>query len=309
MLINKIKSKGFFGSLKAILNRLERLSKYKNLKKNNFTVNFLYEGNAAIRLPSASIWDIFLGNGSIVNRNLDYFTRPNAEVLLRKTVFEMYQNGYLNSKSSIIDIGSWISDNSIVWSKYLSENGIVVAIDPSSENLSYGKLVAKLNNVKNIKWVEAVCAEKAGIKLDFDGSIDHTSFRQAKSDRYLVSSTIDKIVEKENIVIGLLHVDVEGLELSVLKGSENIILRDKPVISFEQHISKEDHKTVSQYLKSFDYRIFMMNEVLSGCELDCRNFLAFPSEKGIPKLKDFSQADGRNIGIFSATIGKALIEI
>ena len=309
MLLQKIKSKGLLGSLKAVLKRLERLSHYKNLKRNDFTVNFLHEGNVAIKLPSVPIWDIFLGNRAIIKRNLDYFTRPNAEVLFRKTVFEMYQTGYLNPKSSIVDIGSWISDNSIVWSKHLSENGIVIAIDPSSENLSYGKLVANLNNVKNIKWVEAVCAEKSGIKLDFEGSIDHASFKQAKSNRYLVSTTIDKIVDKENVIIGFLHVDVEGFELSVLNGSENIILRDKPVISFEQHISREDHKTVSRYLKSFDYRIFMINEVLPGCTLDCRNFIAFPSEKGIPKLKDFKQADSRSIGIFSATIGEALIEI
>ena len=139
--------------------------------------------------------------------------------------------------------------------------------------------------------------------------LDHASFKKANSDRYLISSTIDKIVEEESVVIGLLHVDVERFELSVLKGAENLILRDNPVISFEQHISKEDFKAVSEYLKSFSYRIFMINEVLPGCALDCRNFLAFPSAKGTPMIKDFEQNDGRKLGIYSAVIGSPLVEV
>jgi len=313
----KLKPKDIMGNLKAALKRLEcflkapvvRLINYENLRKHNFAVEFLHEGNEIIQLPRTSIIETVLGTGINVNRNFDYSTRPNAEVLLRKTVFEMFKNGYINSNCSILDIGSWISDNSIVWSKYLTRNAIIIAIDPSSKNLSYGKTVAELNNINNIKWVEAVCSEKAGMKLDYDGSIDHASFKNTDSGNYIMSSTIDDIVEEENVVIGLFHVDVEGFELSVLKGAKSVILRDKPVITFEQHISEEDFKLVSQYIKSFDYRIFMINEVLPGCSLDCRNFVAFPSEKGLPTLSSFDQANGKSMGIYSAVIGSRLIEV
>ena len=55
--------------------------------------------------------------------------------------------------------------------------------------------------------------------------------------------------------------------------------------------------------------IFMINEILPGNALDCRNFLALPSEKGLPSLKKFEQSNGRDIDIYSATIGPAIIEI
>lgn len=290
--------------------RVSCLSKYKKLKKNNFVVNFVHEGNVEIVLPNLSIMDIIWGKNIAVTRNFDYFTRPHAEVLLRKTIYEMYRTGYLSPNKSIVDIGSWISDNSIVWAKHLIEDAVVFAIDPSSSNLSYGKLVAEHNDVDNIRWVEAVCSERAGERFDFDGSIDHATFKNSVSKNSLISTTIDEIVAKGNsAALGLLHVDVEGFELSVLKGAEKLILSDNPVISFEQHISKEDVEAVSQYLKSFDYRVFMLNEVLPGCDLDCRNFLAFPRDKGIPPLENFEQSKGRDLSIFSAAIGPVLLEI
>ena len=99
--------------------------------------------------------------------------------------------------------------------------------------------------------------------------------------------------------IGLMHVDVEGFELSVLKGAKNIIKESMPAIIFEQHISKEDINLVSKYLKSFGYRIYMINEVLPICDLDCRNFIAIDNSIESMDLEGFSECKARGHGIFS----------
>jgi len=320
MILQKFAEKGFFGSLKAILlilGRLKnhavapinRLDNYRRLKRLDYTIEFVNEGSIKVRLPEVSAIEIILGIGVSVNRNTNYQNRPFAEVLLRKTIYELYESGYISRNLSVIDIGSWISDNSIVWSHYLSDTAKVIAIDPSSDNITYGQNLAKVNNIDNIKFVQAVCADKSGIKLDFDGTIDHASFRVSTTQNYILSNTIDEIVAEEGLSIGLFHVDVEGFELSVLKGAVSVITRDLPVISFEQHISKENINDISSYLKDFNYRIFMVNEVLPGCDLDCRNFLAFPPKKGLPELTSFNQQNGRDLGIYSAVIGDPLIEI
>ena len=317
MILQKFAEKGFFGSLKAILRRLRthaiapinRLDNYRRLKRLDYTIEFVNEGSIKVRLPEVSAIEIILGIGVSVNRNTDYQNRPFAEVLLRKTIYELYESGYISRNLSVIDIGSWISDNSIVWSHYLSDTAKVIAIDPSRDNITYGQNIANVNNIENIKFVQAVCADKSGIKLDFDGTIDHASFRVSATQNYILSNTIDEIVAEEGLSIGLFHVDVEGFELSVLKGAVSVITRDLPVISFEQHISKENINGISSYLKGFNYRIFMVNEVLPGCSLDCRNFLAFPPKKGLPELTSFNQQNGRDLGIYSAVIGDTLIEI
>jgi len=317
MIFQKFIDKGFFGLLKPILKRLKskvvitinRLEIYRKIKRSNYIIDFVNEGSIQVCLPKVSSLEILLGNGVLVNRNVDYQTRPFAEVLLRKTIYELYQTGYIRRDLSVIDIGSWISDNTIVWSRYLSGAAKVIAIDPSHDNITYGQELAKINKIENIRFVKAVCADKSGIKLDFDGSIDHASFKVSSTQNYILSTTIDEIMAKDCLPVGLFHVDVEGFELSVLKGAMSLITRDLPVISFEQHISKENVNRITSFLKSFNYRIFMVNEVLPGCELDCRNFLAFPSERGLPKLTSFDQKNGRDFGIYSAVIGDVLIEI
>jgi FkbM family methyltransferase len=316
-MIRKVKTNGFWVIFKVMFKRLliiisapiARLGNYEQLKKNGYLVNFVHEANTIVKLPRLSILEVLFNKGPFVKKTFDFAARPNAESLLRKTIFELYNSGYINHELSIVDIGCWISDNTIVWARYLTGKGIVFAIDPSSDNLKFGKAVAEKNDVQNIKWIEAVCAEKPGIKLDFDGSIDHANFKEVTTNHVFESSTVDDIVQKEGLDIGLLHVDVEGFELSVLKGATVIIKRNKPIILFEQHISKEDFESISIYIKKFGYRIFMINEVLPGCELDCRNFLAVPSEKDLPKLINFKQSNARNMGIYSAVIGASLIEV
>ena len=317
MIFQKFIDKGFFSLLKPILRKLKskivvttnRLEIYHKIKSSNYIIDFVNEGSIQVRLPKVSSLEILLGNGVLVNRNVDYQTRPFAEVLLRKTIYELYQNDYIRKDLSVIDIGSWISDNTIVWSRYLSGAAKVIAIDPSHDNIKYGQELAKINKIENIRFVQAVCADKSGIKLDFDGSIDHASFKVSSTQNHILSTTIDEIMAKDCLPVGLFHVDVEGFELSVLKGALSTITRDLPVISFEQHISKENLNEITSFLKSFNYRIFMVNEVLPGCELDCRNFLAFPSQRGLPKLTSFDQKNGRDLGIYSAVIGDVLIEI
>lgn len=299
-----------FRAIEGILTSpLMRFANYMRLKKTNFSITFKHEGGFVVKLPTVSLLGALLNKSKDFNRNVSYMSRPNAEVLLRKIVFEMYKTKYINDNLSIIDIGSWISDNSIVWASYLSGDGNVLAIDPSIDNLNYSRNLAEINNVKNINFIESVCSEKIGIKLDFDGTIDHAVFQKSSSGSGIESSTIDKIVNDNNAKLGLIHVDVEGFELSVLKGAESSIKRDMPIISFEQHISREDVYMVSKYLESLDYKVYMINEVLPFCDKDCRNFLAFPSNRDLPQLTKYKQSELHKFGICSAVVGQSLIEI
>ena len=58
--------------------------------------------------------------------------------------------------------------------------------------------------------------------------------------------------------IGLIKIDVEGHEINALFGAQEIILKNKPIIIFEQHSSEIESGTseVISYLKSLDYEFF-----------------------------------------------------
>ena len=289
---------------------ISRLVNFRGLRKCGYAIDFIHEGNIVIRLPKNSWFEVVTGRGEMLSRNISYLHRPNSEALLRRLIFGLYANESISAERSIVDIGCWISDNSVVWGKLLSDGASVFAIDPSPENLSYGRKVAELNNVSNVKFIEAVCADIDGENVDFVGELSHASFEKRPEGGTMVATTLDSIIEKEGSpTIGLLHVDVEGLEISVLKGASGIIENDMPIVSFEQHISREDISEVTDFLRTYGYRIFMVNEVLPGCSLDCRNFLAFDSRKPIPDIAEFDQRIAADMGIYSAVVGGSLVEM
>ena len=62
----------------------------------------------------------------------------------------------------------------------INEDSRVYAIDPSNENLIFGKKLAELNNINNIEWIEAVCSDSNGDSLEYNGKIDHAKFYETK---------------------------------------------------------------------------------------------------------------------------------
>ncbi len=319
-ILEKIKEKGIAGSLKAAPRKIywdakllrHRQQRVRALADINNRVEFLHEGHISIELPKFTNRDILFGDVGIIEKLHDFSVRPNKEVLLRKLVFDLFEQGYLDRSKSIIDIGCWIADNALVWSKMLKDGGVVHAIDPSPNNLAFGRKIASLNNINNVNWVEGVCAEEPGIVLDFQGGIDHTSFQEAQtpSQSAIVSTTLDEIVSSSSAnSISLIHVDVEGFEEKVLRGANEIIARDKPVILFEQHIGEDNTMSLVRHLQSLDYQVFMINEALPGCQLDCRNLIAFDNARDLPKPLDVNHTTARADGIWFATLSEALIPI
>ena len=312
-----LKKNDFISNLRIIFNKLDIIKKpikgliaYYTLKNNNYIVNFIHENNIKISLPEIPLTSVITNKNDILKKTYNFFLRPKAEPLFRKVIFDLYNQKYIDSRKSIIDIGCWIGDNCIVWAKYLKDDAVVFAIDPSTKNISFAKNIATKNNVTNIKWVNAVCADKPGIPLSFNGSLDHARFKiTEKTSNSLISQTLDQISLDKINSIGLMHLDVEGFELKVLNGATKIIEKSKPTIVFEQLISKENTTVIFDFLRQYQYDIYMINEVLPGCELDCRNFIAFDSNKQLPKIENIKQNKERKDGIFYASIGSELIKV
>lgn len=297
--------------MKFFLHSFRRFLKLRNLIQSNYTINFSNEGGIKIKLPKLSYFEVFFNYGIRVKRNFLFINRPNKEPLMRRIVYELFSKNFLNKAKSIIDIGSWIGDNSVIWAKLLDKKSIVFAIDPSKDNQSYCKILSRLNKIENINWINAVCSQKINEKLGLDGTIDHAVFKYNFDSVYFLSKTLDQIIFDNSSIknISFMHIDVEGFELKVLKGAKNIIRENHPTIIFEQHISKDNVSEMFKYLQNFGYEIYMINEVLPGCELDCRNFIAFNKMKNLPDFNSLNKLDEKSVVFKRATIGPVLIKI
>lgn len=55
--------------------------------------------------------------------------------------------------------------------------------------------------------------------------------------------------------VGLIQLDIEGLELRALHGAEGILRRDKPIVVFEDYYHRDDRK-VELYLEGLGYAVW-----------------------------------------------------
>ena len=205
----------------------------------------------------------------------NFESRKDAEPLFRKLISFLIKYNYIDS-GNYIDAGCWIGDNALPWAKMT--NGIIYAIDPFEGNCEFAKGIASLNNINNIAFITGALADS---KKDLYTS--HDLFHCVLSEDELGTHTIkafsidelykDKIIDN----ITFIHLDVEGMEYAAILGSESVIDKFNPIIAFEQHIDTDPVEDIVSILENKNYKIFIINEVLKGCKLDCRNFLALPN--------------------------------
>ena len=211
----------------------------------------------------------------------DLARRDKNEVLFRRINTYLINNNIIPINSNIIDLGAWIGDNSIPWSKNI--NGYIYAIDPSPYNISFIKDTCSLNNISNVKCLQYAISDK-NETLTTNDNINHCSFvygnelnngvyrEEAVSLDYLYQN---KIIEN----IGYIHLDVEGMEYRILRGAINLIESYSPIITFEQHLEIDNYDDILNYLKIKGYEVFLIDEILEGCRPDCRNSIAFHKSK------------------------------
>ena len=281
-----------------------------SLKKQGYMAIFLLEGDIEIKLPKVALQNILTKSGRSKIFKASMFTdRPLQKALLRKIVYELFQSRYLNYDKSIIDIGCWIGDNSLVWAKMLKE-GRVYAIDGVSESLNFASDIALINKIDNVHFNNAICADQSNLSLVSSGSQSGTYFNQTSSESRLKSTTIDEVIPLDcHGDIGLFHIDVEGFEEKVILGSKQVIKSSRPVIIFEQHISSENAGAIVNFLKNIDYTVFMINEVLPGNQPDCRNFIAFDSRKPLPEVTNLDNSKGMENNIWFAILGPSMVRV
>ncbi len=260
---------------------------------------FPLEISNSIKLPSYSDIKNNLTKEDIDRNNKHIKQRVQHEVLLRLISRILIDSCINSDRSCVVDLGAWIGDNSIVWAKMISGyGGKVIAIDPMISNIEWMNTVTTLNKINNHISVSAICSKNKSKYTLASFNKNQGSFKEVSSEDkvdYITSSTVDSIVfDKLKLYsdVLLLHIDVEGMELEVLQGSELIIKNSQPFIIFENHILSEAFilQRIRVFLANYGYETFMINEVLPGNNLDCRNFIAFPKNTGEIKKEFLSSS-------------------
>ena len=156
----------------------------------------------------------------------------------------------------IIDAGAFVGDSSIPLSILTSKE--VHAFEPF--NNSYGELVEniEMNNIKNIVPVNASLSNQTGKENlylsgnNYQGITSDASIRRYDEVLTVNTITVDEYVEKNNLNLGFIKVDVEGGEQNLIKGAINTIKSQKPILLLSIYHTPDDFFGIKSMIDDLD---------------------------------------------------------
>lgn len=177
-------------------------------------------------------------------------------------LFNLLKQIEFNTQSSTaIDIGANIGNHSIEFSKSFKN---VICFEPNPR--AFDILAAntkRLNNVQIHNWGCSSSIEKIRLKENFNNIGESSAAMDVISNNEIeiLVKPLDEMIDSLRN-LALIKIDVEGMELSALKGAEKTISKFHPVIFLEQHQeefgSKHNETASLDWLRSKGYRIFSL---------------------------------------------------
>lgn len=176
--------------------------------------------------------------------------------LLKYIAKTMSHSGFNNTVA--IDVGANIGNHSVFLQSFVAEH--IICVEPNPNTLPTLKKNLD-NNIRNYTIYENGLGETSGrgnISLP-DGATNNIGMAQLIPGSgeieiitldYMVADWQNKHNNHDPIL--LIKVDVEGMELSVLKGAIKTINKYKPEL-FLEAASRPELKQLKSYLKSIDY--------------------------------------------------------
>lgn len=178
-----------------------------------------------------------------------------------------------------IDVGANIGYMTSIMVKRVGKNGSVSAFEPHPE--IFQELKVNTETWRRQRLLGEVAAHELalsenngfavlGINDDFKdnrGVACLMSENQAESSKSIIVETksLDELYDTDQF-IGLMKIDVEGHEFSVLKGGDRLLRRHQiRDIIFEEH--KEPPTAVTEYLKECGYTVFYISKVFLGIKV------------------------------------------
>lgn len=157
----------------------------------------------------------------------------------------------LENSKNIIDVGGFIGDSAIVLTEYTTK--YVYSFEPSTINYNLMLKTIALNNSKNIIPVKKGLGSKPEkLILNYNTSGSWIGKPCTDKTESIEISTLDIFVKKHNLAIGLIKVDIEGFEQEFLKGAQETIKQQHPILLISIYHNLDDFFFIKPIIESWN---------------------------------------------------------
>lgn len=171
---------------------------------------------------------------------------------LSKNLLKKYE------KKDVIDAGAANGDTPAIFSKEYEFRNIY-AFEPEKDN--YTKLLKNMKkfHLKNVIPInKGVGDGNRKLKITSEEGQSHISVH---GDQEIDIVTIDEFVEKNNISVGLIKMDIEGFESYAIKGAEKTIKEQKPILLISIYHCGKDFFEIKPLLEKWGAYKFMIKKL------------------------------------------------
>jgi FkbM family methyltransferase len=205
--------------MKRVYHKVRELSRNRQLMR-ALSYKFL-AGTGVARFRTFNVRDLRL---HLVKSQMTYEAWKSP--LSYRMADEIFLRQVLRPGGFVIDIGANIGMITVQAAQLVGNSGHVIAVEPQPRIASYCRKNVRLNRLENVTTIESAVGETSGTVSFNCDPCDDVSRVMSNGGVTVPLTTLDAIANiHESKKINLLKIDVEGFELSVLKGGANTLAR------------------------------------------------------------------------------------
>jgi len=159
----------------------------------------------------------------------------------------------LNNDETYLDLGAYNGDTVEEFISRVNGYSEIIAVEPNQR--SFKKLCENTANIKKITLINKYISDSKKIIEISQGKGRGTCAK--KGGISVEADCVDSIVSEKNITF--LKADVEGEEISMLKGAKNTIIATKPKLQIACYHKSDDLWTIPETIFNIrsDYKLYM----------------------------------------------------
>jgi FkbM family methyltransferase len=206
-----------------------------------------------------------------------------------KETFEFFKKN-IRKGNTVLDIGAHIGLYSSPFAEMVGAQGSVFCFEPTPSTYGILKKTMQLNKHRNVKGVNAAISETSGTitfnltSKNGEGSNANSivSIDRSVTNVEVKAISIDDFRKENKLKINVLKIDVEGAELSALKGAKETFMQDRPLGILALHPSNiiefgHSLEGIWKCLEEYKLKIFYQGQPISKDDF-CNNELLFDIE-------------------------------
>ena len=216
-----------------------------------------------VRIVGARIFPIYrteLPDGQAILLRTGRLTFPDDGAITEVYELGIYEKFFrIEPEDNVLDLGAHIGSFTLRAAKEVGLKGMVVAVEPSSENFELLEKNIALNGCSNVKLLQTAAGKDFEVAEFFihenpsSNSFYNSRTKTIRSEKVTIR-TLDSIIDELQFKkVDFVKIDVEGAELDVLKGATSTISKYHPKVVLELHSFGPSADDVAHFLEQFGY--------------------------------------------------------